>query len=106
MLEPAPARVARDQGKYDEMKTWLFAHQGVTPEAVRAQATQMLGIQDFDREYAEKLPQIRQDVADGMALQIHATPTFFINGVELPSDRLVAPEYFELAIELELQRAG
>jgi hypothetical protein len=26
--------------------------------------------------------------------------------VELPADRLVAPEYFELAIELELQRAG
>jgi uncharacterized membrane protein/protein-disulfide isomerase len=100
------ARVARDQGKYDEMKTWLFAHQGVTPEAVRAQATQMLGIQDFDREYAIKMKDIQQDIADGAALQIAGTPTYFINGVRIPSARLIAPEYFELAIQLELKRAS
>ncbi|HVT46861.1 MAG TPA: vitamin K epoxide reductase family protein [Vicinamibacterales bacterium] len=102
----AAARMARDRGKFDAMEAWLFANQGTTPEKVKDAAATILGVTDFDREYAEKLPQIRQDVADGMALQIHATPTFFINGVELPSDRLVAPEYFELAIELELQRAG
>jgi protein-disulfide isomerase len=101
----AAARMARDRGKFTEMETWLFANQGTTPEKVKEAAATILGVTDFDREYAQKLPEIRQDVADGMALQIHATPTFFINGIELPADRLVAPEYFELAIELELQRA-
>jgi uncharacterized membrane protein len=101
----AAARMARDRGKFDEMEAWLFANQGTTPEKVKDAAANILGVTDFDREYAQKLPEIRQDVADGMALQIHATPTFFINGIELPSDRLVTPEYFELAIELELQRA-
>lgn len=99
------ARIARDQGKYEEMKTWLFANQGVTPEALRAQATRMLGIQDFDREYAIRMKDVQQDIADGYALQIAGTPTYFINGVRIPSERLIAAEYFELAIELELKRA-
>jgi uncharacterized membrane protein len=100
------ARVARDQGKYDEMKTWLFANQGVTPDALRAQASRMLGIQDFDREYAIKMKDIQQDIADGAALQISGTPTYFINGVRIPSERLIAAEYFDLAVELELKRAS
>ncbi len=100
------ARVARDKGKYDEMKAWLFANQGVTPEALRAEATRRLGIQDFDREYAIKMKDIQQDIADGAALQIAGTPTYFINGVRIPSARLIAAEYFELAIELELKRAS
>jgi protein-disulfide isomerase len=49
---------------------------------------------------------IQQDIADGAALQIAGTPTYFINGVRIPSARLIAPEYFELAIQLELKRAS
>jgi protein-disulfide isomerase len=101
----AAARMARDRGKYDEMATWLYANQGTTAAAVRAAAERILGVKDFDAEYAKKLPEIRRDVADGGVLRINGTPTFFINGVRLPEAMIQAP-YFELAISLELKRAG
>jgi uncharacterized membrane protein/protein-disulfide isomerase len=99
----AAARMARDRGKYEEMAAWLYANQGATPEAVRENAQRMLGITDFDREYALKLPEIRSDIADGGVLQVQGTPTYFINGVRVPN--MQAP-YFELAITLELEKAG
>ncbi len=99
----AAARMARDRGKYDEMAAWLYANQGVRPEAVRETAAKMLGVKDFDREYALKLPEIRSDIADGGVLQIQGTPTYFINGVRVPG---MTPQYFELAISLELEKAG
>jgi uncharacterized membrane protein/protein-disulfide isomerase len=99
----AAARMARARGKYDEMASWLFAHQETTPAAVHAQAQQLLGVTNFDAEYAKVLPDIQRDVADGTALQIHATPTYFINGVRIPGDRLIGPEYFEMAIQIELR---
>jgi len=101
----AAARMAQDRGKYDEMVTWLYANQGTTAAAVRAAAEKILGVKDFDAEYARKLPEIRRDVADGGVLRITSTPTFFINGVRLPEGTIPAA-YFELAISLELKRAG
>jgi len=100
----AAARLARDRGKYDEMASWLFANQGVSPEAVRDRASQLLGIPDFDRQAEAKMPAVKQDIADGAALKIHGTPTYFINGVRLPTDSMLAPEYFELALNLEIKR--
>jgi uncharacterized membrane protein/protein-disulfide isomerase len=101
------ARIARDRGKADEMITWLFAHQGTTPPAVAEAATTILGLGpgEFDSAYQAKLPAIQQDVADGQLLQVSGTPTFFINGVRLPNAPL-SPAYFELAINLELEKAG
>jgi protein-disulfide isomerase len=101
----AAARMARDRGKYDEMVDWLYANQGTTAAAVRTAAERILGVKDFDAEYARKLPEIRRDVADGGVLRITSTPTFFINGVRLPEGTIAAP-YFELAVSLELKRAG
>jgi len=100
----AAARLARDRGKYDEMAAWLFEHQGVTEDEVRKSAMKILGIQNFDREAATTLAAIQRDVADGIRLGIHATPTYFINGVRL--DRMLSPEFFRLAIDIELKRAG
>jgi protein-disulfide isomerase len=101
----AAARMARDRGKYDEMVEWLYANQGTTAAAIRSAAERILGVKDFDAEYAKKLPDIRRDIADGGALRITSTPTFFINGVRLPEGTIPAA-YFELAISLELKRAG
>jgi protein-disulfide isomerase len=98
----AAARMARDRGKYREMADWLFANQGTTPAGVREAAQRLLGVTDFDAEYAKKLPEIRRDIADGGVLQIRGTPTFFINGVRF--NQLIQPQYFELAIRLELQK--
>jgi protein-disulfide isomerase len=53
------------------------------------------------------LPDIRRDIADGGVLSIGSTPTLFINGVRVPSENgLMPPEYFELAINIELAKAG
>jgi protein-disulfide isomerase len=99
----AAARMARDRGKYDEMVDWLYANQGTTAAAVRSAAERILGVKDFDTEYARKLPDIRRDIADGGVLRIDSTPTFFINGVRVG---MIAAPYFELAVSLELKRAG
>jgi protein-disulfide isomerase len=98
----AAARMARDRGKSREMADWLFANQGVPPAAVRDAARRLLGVTDFDAEYAKKLPDIRRDIADGGVLQIRSTPTFFINGVRF--DQLIQPQFFELAIQLEMSK--
>jgi len=71
---------------------------------VRDRASQLLGIPDFDRQAEAKIPAVKQDIADGAALKIHGTPTYFINGVRLPTDSMLAPEYFELALNLEIKR--
>jgi uncharacterized membrane protein/protein-disulfide isomerase len=101
------ARIARDRGKADETMAWLFAHQGTTPAAVIEAATTILGLGpgEFETAYKAKLPAIQQDVADGQLLQVNTTPTFFINGVRLPNAPL-SPAYFEMAIDLELAKAG
>lgn len=99
------ARVARDQGKYDQMVTWLYANQGATSQVVRAEAAKLLGITDFDKEYAVRIADVKRDIADGGVLGINSTPSYFINGVRLPGG-LIPPQYFELAINLELKKAG
>lgn len=100
----AAARIAKDKGKYDEMVAWIYANQGTSKAALREAASRILGITDFDRQYALKLADIRRDVADGGALRINSTPTYYINGVLLPPGMMPA-EYFELAINLEINRA-
>jgi hypothetical protein len=94
--------MAKARGKGDEMIAWLFTNQGTTPAAVRDAAQRIAGVTNFDTEYARVLPEIRRDVADGGVLRINSTPTYFINGVRLPE--LIRPEYFELAINLELKK--
>jgi uncharacterized membrane protein/protein-disulfide isomerase len=97
------ARVARERGKYDEMAAWLFGNQQTRPETLRAAAASILGPFDFDKEYAAKLPDIRRDIADGGVLGIESTPTYYINGVKLPSGTMPIP-YFELILDLEFNR--
>lgn len=103
----AAVRMARDRGqaKVDEMETWLYSNQAMmSPITVREAAQRILGVTDFDKEYAAKMPDIRRDIADGGALAIKSTPTLFINGVRIES--LMPAPYFEMAIELELKKAG
>jgi uncharacterized membrane protein/protein-disulfide isomerase len=98
------ARIAKDQSaaKFEEMTNWLYTHQGVPPAQVREAAARILGVKDFEKEYALKLPGIRSDIADGGVLGIQGTPTYYLNGVKLPSG--MPPGYFELAINIELNR--
>ena len=103
----AAVRMARDRGKADEMIEFLFGNQGgMTPAAVKAQAAK-LGVSDWDKEYAAKLPEIQRDIADAVALKVGRTPTYFVNGVRAENDDgWIHPHYFELALQLELKKAG
>lgn len=103
----AAARMAQDRGKFPQMEAWLFANQGTTQQSVREAARTILGVTDFDREYAQKVADIRRDVADGGALKVGSTPTFYINGILIPNQQgSLPPEYFELAIQIEMKKAG
>ncbi len=105
----AAVRMARQRGKADEFIDWIFANQrDLTAEAVKTQAASMLGVRDFDAEYARMLGDIRRDVADGAALHVQFTPAVFVNGV--PASRAgggpPSPQELDWAIQSELKRAG
>ncbi len=108
-LHPAPCeaavavRLATTRGKRDEMVQRIFANQLADAASIRALTQELLGVTDFDQEYAVLLPTIRQDVSDGAALHVDGTPAFFINGVDTGPTPL-RPDYFQMAIEYELQR--
>jgi protein-disulfide isomerase len=91
----AVVRLAAGRGKRDLMIDWLFANQ-------------MLGVTDFAAAYAATLPEVRKDVADGIALNIRSTPTYFINGIRaVGADESTIPgHYFELALRYEYQKNG
>lgn len=100
-------RLAADRGKRDTMIAWLFANQeGMTPDKVRAKTTEMLGVKDFAAAFASKLPAIRKDIADGQAIKIQSTPTYYVNGIRAGDQqgRTLPPHYFDLAIQYELTR--
>jgi protein-disulfide isomerase len=108
--EAALVRMARARGRADEAIDWLFSvpdQVGLTAQAVKQEAATRFGITDFDVQYQALLTDIKRDVADGQALQVNSTPTYFVNGVRAQTAQgWLPPEYFELAIKLELERAG
>jgi uncharacterized membrane protein/protein-disulfide isomerase len=113
----AAVRMARDRNKGDEMIEWLFTNQQhlvelgmqggtAAADAIQKHATETLGITNWAAEYAKKLPDIRRDVADGGALSLGSTPTFYVNGVKAADGRgnFLPAEYFELALKLEIAK--
>jgi protein-disulfide isomerase len=111
----AAVRLAADRGRRDAMAEWLYANQPATdaqraamPGRVRAKAIELLGLKDFAAAAATKLPDVRKDVADGMALGINSTPTYFINGVRAVGGdgSTIPPHLFEIALQHEYQKHG
>ena len=51
---------------------------------------------DFDAKYPKTLESVRADVQLGQKLGVQGTPTFFLNGIKLPSLR---PAYFDAALD-------
>lgn len=100
-------RAAEAKGKGPEMEKWIFDNQAtLTGPAIKEAAARIAGVTNIEEEAARRTPAIKKDTADGGALQISSTPTFFINGVRLPGDSWLNPEYFEYAIQIELKRAA
>jgi protein-disulfide isomerase len=110
-------RLARDHGKGEDMIAWLFGNQerlgeiGRTRPAdaekeIRAKASELSGVADFAHEYLARMSGIASDVATGKILNVNSTPTYFINGVRVTGGDggQIPPQYFDLAIKLELKR--
>jgi uncharacterized membrane protein/protein-disulfide isomerase len=93
-------RLAKAKGRGEQMEQWLFSNQPqLTPDLVKQAVRSVAGVNDFDAEYPKVLELVKGDIALGISLQVHGTPTFFINGVRIP---IVKPEYFDAAIAYEL----
>jgi vitamin-K-epoxide reductase (warfarin-sensitive) len=100
-------RAAEARGKGPEMEKWIFDNQQtLTADSLKEAAARIAGITNIEDETAKHTPGIKKDTADGGALQINQTPTFYINGVKLPTDAWLNVEFFDLAIQLELKRAA
>jgi protein-disulfide isomerase len=99
------ARLARAKGRGEAMEDWLYTnHQTLTPASVRQAAVDIGGVLDFDGQYATVLNQVKSDIALATILGVNLTPTFFINGVKVEGG--LSPQYFEMALQQELKRAG
>jgi protein-disulfide isomerase len=107
-------RLARLKGRGDAMEDWLFTrNQSLTPPLVRQAARDVGGVPDLDEQYATVLNQIKSDIALATILGISQTPTFFIGHREPGKDTVMyvrhgalPPQYFELALQYELKKAG
>ena len=98
-------RLARLHNRGDEMENWFYTHQPeMTPPSVRQAAREIGQVTDFDAQYAATMSLVKSDVALGGTLALRGTPTFFINGVRI--DSVLAPQYFDEAINYELQHAA
>jgi uncharacterized membrane protein/protein-disulfide isomerase len=99
------ARLARLKGRGDAMEDWLYTnHATLTPAGVRQAVRDIGGVTDFDAQYPAVLNQVKSDIALATILGIVKTPTFFINGVRLEGG--LPPQYFEMALQMELKKAG
>ncbi len=86
---------ARKQGKYDEVLDVLFHYQPIwgdhhnpRPELIWAYLNNVEGLDidqvRIDMNSPEIAEIIAKDIEDGKALDVRATPTFFVNGRPLP----------------------
>ena len=101
----ASVLMAKAKGTSDKLEEWIFSHIGppqLTPDQVKDAARTVGGITDFDAQYARAKEEIKTDAGLGQLLGVKSTPTFYING-RTPT-QILPPQYFEVLIQLELQR--
>jgi uncharacterized membrane protein len=99
-------RLAKEKGKNVELEDWLFSTQDeFSRDHVKEGLQRFAGVkpEEYESRYAAVSKDIRTEAALGNKLGVTGTPTFFINGVKVPSLR---PAYFDAAIAYLLQKAG
>lgn len=100
----AAVRMARKAGKAEALEDWLFANQPtLTLDGLRNAVKSIGGVADFDAQYPKILPDVKTDTSLGGFLGVRSTPTFFVNGIQMPDSRV---EIMNAAIEHELRKAG
>jgi uncharacterized membrane protein/protein-disulfide isomerase len=98
-------RLAKAKGREQALEDYLFANQqDFSSENIRKWARDIGQVSDFDAKYAATIEQVKGDIAFGHTLQVGSTPTMFINGVKVVG--VLAPQYLDQAIAIELQRAN
>ena len=101
----AAVRLAREKNRDKELEAALFEKQSpsMTREEVVTTLQQVAQISsaDFDARYPKTLESIRADVQLGQKLGVKGTPTFYLNGIQLPSLR---PAYFDAALDWAVRR--
>jgi len=100
-------RLAAEKDLKVPMEVALFDRQSatMTRSDVKQWLQEVAGIDGgtFDSRYDEVLADVRADAQFGQKLGVSGTPTFFLNGIQLPGLRPVA---FDAIIAYELQKAG
>lgn len=99
-------RLAREKGKGEAMEEWLYSNQpAMNPDTVKKAASSVGGVPvaDFEKRYAGTIELVKADISQGAQLKIGGTPTFFMNGMQLPGLRA---EFFDAAIAWELKRVS
>jgi uncharacterized membrane protein len=97
-------RLARASNRDKQLEEWLFARQStMSRDLVKQGLAEVANVNNFDAEYPKVLEQVRADAQLGQRLGVSGTPTFFINGVKVPSLR---PAYFDAAIAHFLKKSG
>jgi protein-disulfide isomerase len=101
----AAAAMLMAKGKADLLEGWLFSNQAsLTPMSVKVAARDVAGIQDFDAQYPKALEQVKADVALARLLSVAATPTFFVNGIQVKGG--MPPQFFDGLIAMELKKGA
>jgi protein-disulfide isomerase len=86
------------------METWLYEHQEeLSRDKIKDKVREIAGVEDFDAQYPKLLPEVRKDVQLGQKLEVTGTPTFFLNGIKMPTVRV---SHLDAAIAYELKKAG
>jgi len=97
-------RLSAQHNKAEALEDYLYTHQQqMTPPMVRQAAHDIGGVNDFDEKYQSMLALVKGETGLGKQLNVTQTPTFFVNGVKL--EGMMAPQYFQQAIEYELAHA-
>ena len=98
-------RLARREGRDDEMARWLYENQAaMSRETVTEGLAEVAGMTDFDELYDTVLEEVRADIALGPLIGIEATPTYVVNGVVI--NAALPPNILDAAIALELELAA
>lgn len=101
----AAVRMARAKNRDKELEAALFEKQSPTmtkADVVSAlQQVAQISSADFDANYAKTLESVRVDVQLGQKLGVKGTPTFYLNGIQLPSLR---PAYLDAALDWAIRK--
>ena len=101
------AEAAREQGKYWDFTAILFRNQSALGADMLKQYAGVLGLDrkrfDAALDSGKFAPQVERDVRDGERVGVTGTPTFFVNGRQVPERTY---EALKAAIEAALKTPG